>query len=292
VGARMVSNRSLLAGPRRPRSRKVRGAVDRCVNDHERNGERGTKPLPETDVRDGADPDPGENGPVEEMRHSYHEQLDELRADVIQLGRMATDAIVAGTDALLEADLAAADAVISRDALLDDLTHSIEERACGLLARQQPMASDLRTIVAVLRTIHEIERTGDLMVNVARTTRRLYPSGLHPLVGRLVGRMGQQAATQLRIAVEAFSAEDAAQALALPDMDDVMDELQRELFRTIFAMGDNDEDSLQRAVQTALVGRYYERIADHAVNVGQRVTYMVTGHLPSAGHGLGEIALG
>jgi len=243
------------------------------------------------DLSDRVDPGPGQNGVVEEIRRSYHEQLDDLRRDVVQLGRLATDAIVAGTDALLEADLSAADAVISGDDALDELTHSIEERAYGILARQQPMASDLRTIVTVLRTIHEIERTGDLMVNVARTTRRLYPTGLHPLVGRLVERMGRQAATQLRIAVEAFSAEDAARAMALPDMDDVMDELQRELFRTIFAMGDSNEDGLQRAVQTALVGRYYERIADHAVNVGLRVTYMVTGHFPSADQGLGEIAL-
>jgi phosphate transport system protein len=229
---------------------------------------------------------------VPEIRRSYHEQLDELKRGVVRLGALATEAIAAGTQAFLDADLAAADRVITGDMFLDDLTHGIEERAYQILARQQPMASDLRAIVTVLRTIHEIERTGDLMQNVAKTTRRLYPNELPPRIRGLIARMGTQATLQLRVAVEAFAAEDAARALALPDMDDVMDDLQRELFRCIFAQGAAaDEAALQQAVQTALVGRYYERIADHAVNVGQRVAYMVTGEFPAEQTG-GELALG
>ena len=227
-----------------------------------------------------------------EIRRSFHEQLDEVKHGVVRLGALATEAIAAGTQALLDADLAAADRVITGDMFLDDLTRSIEERAYQLLARQQPMASDLRTLVTVLRIIHEIERTGDLMQNVAKTTRRLYPAQLPPKVRGLVARMGSQATLQLRVAVEAFASQDAARALALVDMDDVMDELQRELFRSIFTHGPaGDEATLQQAVQTALVGRYYERIADHAVNVGQRVAYMVTGEFP-AEPPAGEVALG
>ena len=226
-----------------------------------------------------------------EIRRSYHEQLADLRQDVVRLGAMATEAIAAGTQALLDADLGAADRVISDDAFLDDLTHSIEQRAYQLLALQQPMASDLRMIVTVLRTIHEIERTGDLMVNIAKTTRRLFPRDLHPRVRGLVDRMGTQAGVQLRVAIDSFADEDPARALALPDMDDVMDELQKDLFRAIFATSGSDDDGLHRAVQVALVGRYYERIADHAVNVGQRVAYMVTGELPASA-GIGEAALG
>lgn len=221
-----------------------------------------------------------------EIRVSYHEQLAELRHDVVRLGALATEAIAAGTEALLDADLAAADRVISADAVLDDLTHSIEQRSCLILARQQPMASDLRTLVTVLRTIHEIERTGDLVVNIAKTTRRLYPNELPPRIRGLVARMGAQAAIQLRTAVEAFAEEDTARATALPDMDDVMDNLQRELFRVIFDMGAPDDAALHRAVELSLVGRFYERIADHAVNVGHRVGYMVTGELPGAEIGL------
>ena len=224
------------------------------------------------------DASPG--GGMNEIRHTYHGQLDDLRVDVVRLGLMATDAIAAGTDAFLEADLAGADRVIHADSAIDDLTHSLEERCYTTLARQQPMASDLRMVVAVLRTIHEVERTGDLMVNVAKTTRRIYPVELPDSIRRIIEQMGRQAGIQLRVAIEAFAESDAVRAMALEDMDDVMDDLQRELFRTIFALGRADEAGLQQMVQVALVGRFYERMADHAVNVGERVIYMVTGEVP------------
>ena len=243
----------------------------------------------------------GDNGPMTtavpsgkkaEIRRSYHEQLDDLCHDVCRLGALASEAIAAGTEALLDADLAAADQVIVSDIFLDDLTHAIEERAYRLLALQQPMASDLRKLVTVLRIIHEIERTGDLVVNIAKTTRRLYPFENPPRIRGLIARMGTQAGIQLRVALESFAEEDAPRALALPDMDDVMDELQKELFRAIFSTPDEGEAGLHRAVQIALVGRYYERIADHAVNVGQKVAFMVTGELPVAdSSGLGDVTL-
>lgn len=229
---------------------------------------------------------------MNEIRHTYHGQLDDLRVDVVRLGLMATDAIAAGTDALLEADLAGAEQVIHADKNLDDLTHSLEERCYTTLARQQPMASDLRMVVAVLRTIHEIERTGDLMVNVAKTTRRLYPVELPDVIRRIIEQMGSQAGIQLRLAIESFAESDVARAQALEDMDDVMDDLQRELFRTIFALGRADEAGLQQMVQIALVGRFYERMADHAVNIGERVTYMVTGEMPGMESTEGESGVG
>ncbi|HVM40400.1 MAG TPA: phosphate signaling complex protein PhoU [Acidimicrobiia bacterium] len=217
---------------------------------------------------------------VEEIRRGYHEQLDDLKGDVIKLSALATEAVAKGTDVLLNADLAGADQVIAEDARLDELTHSIEERCYQLLARQQPMASDLRTIVSILRTIHELERIGDLMLNVAKGTRRIYPQELSPKVRGLIERMGQQAATQIRLAADAFVDADTARAAALGDMDDVMDDLQKDLFRAIFGQGAENEGAVQKAVQMALIGRYYERIADHAVNIAERVMFMVTGAIP------------
>lgn len=222
---------------------------------------------------------------MNEIRHTYHSQLDDLRVDVVRLGLLAIDAITAGTEALLEADLTGAERVIHADEAIDELTRSLEERCYLTLARQQPMASDLRMVVAVLRTIHEIERTGDLMCNVAKTTRRLYPVELAEPIRRIVEQMGNQATVQMRLAIEAFAESDCARAMALEDMDDAMDDLQRELFRTIFALGRADEAGLQQMVQIALVGRYYERMADHAVNIGERVTYMVTGEMPGGDAG-------
>ena len=212
-----------------------------------------------------------------DTRRRYHQQLDGMKADTVRLAAMAIEEVGAGTHALLDADLAAAERVIESDRQMDDLTHEIEENAYVVLARQNPMARDLRTLVAILRVIHEVERCGDLMVNVAKATRRLYPHGLDPKVRGLIERMGAQASLQLRLAITAFEEGDLAQAAAIVDMDDVMDDLQKSLFRAIFAGGAMDEAEVQRAVQVALVGRYYERIADHAVNVSARVRFMVTG---------------
>jgi phosphate transport system protein len=200
------------------------------------------------------------------------------------LAALASEAIQAGTGAILDFDLTAVELVVRGDLVLDDLAHSIEERAYSLIGLQQPVAIDLRTLVTVLRVIHELERIGDLMINVAKAARRLYPQALEPKVRGLIDRMRQQATDQLRLAAESFEQRDPAMAAALRDMDDVMDDLQKELFRTIFRMHAADEATVQRAVQIALVGRYFERIADHAVNVGERVEFMVTGHFPKDAH--------
>jgi phosphate transport system protein len=218
---------------------------------------------------------------VVETRKQYHEQLARMKADTVRLAAMASEQIAAGTRALLDGDLAAAERVIGADRALDDLTHEIEQLAYLVLARQSPLASELRAVITILRVIHEVERCGDLILNVAKTTRRLYPVGLDPRTRGLIERMGAQAGDQLRLAIAAFEAEDADEAAALADMDDVMDDLQKTLFRAIFDAGAPDEAAVQRAVQVALVGRYYERIADHAVNVGERVRFMVTGAWPS-----------
>ena len=222
-----------------------------------------------------------------ETRRAFHDELKELSDDVVRLGALVSEAIQAGTDAFLDADLTGAERVVAQDGVVDELMHSVESRAYLLLARQQPMAVDLRTLVSILRVTHELERAGDNMVNVVKATRRLYPYQLDPKTRGLIHRMRQQASEQLRQAVTAFAERDAARGAALRDMDDVMDDLQKDLFRMIFTSDVQDEASLQRAVQVALVGRYFERIADHAVNAGERVTFMVTGEFaeePHRGH--------
>jgi phosphate transport system protein len=218
-----------------------------------------------------------------EARKSFQDALDELRIDVIRLAALTTEAIGAGTQAFLDADLAAAEQVIENDDDIDDLTHAIEDSCYQLLARQQPMATDLRTVIAVLRIVHELERSADLMVNVAKTTRRLYPHTLDPKLRGIIQRMGEQAGTQTRVAFDAFADSDPSAAFALADMDDTMDDLTKSLFRHVLAgagPGSDDEGNVLLAVQLALVGRHYERIADHAVTIGQRVGFMVTGEHP------------
>ncbi len=217
-----------------------------------------------------------------DTRRSYDEQLREMRDDLVKLAARVCEQIGAATQSLLDGDLGAVDRVYSdRDEVLD-VTHGLEQRAYQLLALQQPMAADLRTLLAVLRILHEIELTSGLMRNVARATRRLYPHELAPRIRGIIERMGTQATVQMRLAIDAFADADATVAAALPDMDDVMDDLQKELFRAIFALGAPDETALQRAVQITFVGRDYERAADHAVTIGRWVAFMVTGSMPGS----------
>jgi phosphate transport system protein len=222
---------------------------------------------------------------VTETRKQFHDELAAIDDDVVRLGALASEAIEAGTAALLGADLALVEKVVAGDRVLDEVMHSVEQRTFELLGLQQPMAVDLRMLVTVLRVVHEIERVGDLMVKVAKAARRLYPVELPPRVRGLIDRMRAQARAQLDLAVDAFATRDVARASALDDMDDVMDELQKELFQAIFALHAPDDASLQRAVQVALVGRYFERIGDHAATVAERIRFMVTGEFPSPGAG-------
>ena len=226
-------------------------------------------------------PEPLSDGPAGEARKTFHEHLDELRVDVIRLAALTTEQIAGGTQALLDGDLTAAERVIENDDAVDDLTHSIEDRVFLLLARQQPIASDLRFLVTVMRVAHELERSADLMVNVAKTTRRLYPHELDPKLRGIIQQMGNQASNQTRVAIDAFADSDPHWEAALADMDDRMDELTKSLFRRILAGDGNDEATVLLAVQMALVGRHYERIADHAVTIAERVGFMVTGEHPT-----------
>ncbi|MEX0663419.1 MAG: phosphate signaling complex protein PhoU [Acidimicrobiia bacterium] len=223
---------------------------------------------------------PTPEGP-QEVRRSFSESLEEIRDDVVKLTALTTEAIGTSTQALLDGDLTGAKRVIAEDSQIDERKESIELRVYEMFATQQPMAGDLRTLLAVLRILQEVQLTADLTVSIAKATRRLYPGQLAPKIRGLLERKGAQASVQLNLAVDAFADGDAAAAAALPDMDDVMDDLQKELFRAIFATCSNDEPGLQQAVQLALLGRYYERIADHAVLIGAWVRFMVTGELPS-----------
>jgi phosphate transport system protein len=215
-----------------------------------------------------------------EVRKSFDEHMTDVKSDVIRLAALAGEMVGMATEALLDKDLLLVERVIEHNRRLEELQHDVELRTYEIFATQQPMAIDLRTLLTVLRTIHELDLTGNLTVSVAKAARRIYPGELPPKIRGLLERMGSQGNLQLRIAVDAFADSDQALALALPDMDDVIDDLQKELFRAIFSTCTPDEAGLQQAVQIALVGRYYERIADHAVQIGRWVNFMITGELP------------
>ncbi len=216
----------------------------------------------------------------DDIRKSFHHQLSDVQTDIVRLGALVTECIPRGTAALLTNDLHGAQAIIEGDDELDSLALDIEERCYQLLALQQPMASDLRSIVTAIRMTSEIERSGDLMSNVAKATRRIYGTDYDPKLRGLVERMSEEALRLFRLAIDAYVDGDASKAAALDDMDDRLDALHKEYIQAIFESHGGGRVDLQAGVQLALIGRYYERIGDHAVNVGERVQYMVTGWLP------------
>lgn len=203
-----------------------------------------------------------------------------MRVDVVRLASLTLDAIVSGTDALLEANLERADRVVADDDAVDSLRHAIEDQCLRLFAMRGLAPPDLRFVGVAMRVAHELERSADLMVNVAKTTWRRFPRPLDATAHRLVDRLGRQAAVQLRVAVNAFADRDPSWAAALSDMDDTIDELEKQLFRHVLQVDGGtspDEGTLNDAVQLALVARHYERIGDHAVTIAEQVHFVVTG---------------
>ncbi|MEQ8716625.1 MAG: phosphate signaling complex protein PhoU [Acidimicrobiales bacterium] len=216
---------------------------------------------------------------MEDLRKVFHKELDEIRDDIVRMAALVTECIPRGTEAFLDMDLVAAQRLIDDDDILDELSVDFEERCYQLVARQAPMASDLRAIMAALTMNSEIERSGDLVVNIAKATRRVYGSTFDPRLRGMLQEMSGEAQRLFRFAIDAYVEGDVGLAAALDDIDDRLDELNHEVVGLIFAAHTAGDIDLQAAVQLALIARYYERIGDHAVNIGERVRYMVTGWL-------------
>ena len=167
--------------------------------------------------------------------------------------------------------------MILGDDAVDAKALELEERCYELLALQSPVASDLRRIVAALRIIADVERSADLAVNICKAARRIYGHRLDPRLRGIIQKMGDQARQLFKEATEAYMTSDAARAAAVEDMDAYLDGLQREFVQVIFTSHQAEKLDLQVAVQLAIVARFYERIGDHAVNIGERVRFLVTG---------------
>jgi phosphate transport system protein len=215
-----------------------------------------------------------------EMRKLFHEELTELQQSVVRAAAMVVEGIPRATEVLLQNDLDRAQALIEADDELDFLSLEIEENAVRLMALQQPMASDLRAVVAALKLNGELERSGDLVVNIAKASRRIYGAEYNPRCRGLIEAMSVEAAKLCRLAIDSYAEGNASLAAALDDMDDTLDGLNKDFIQAIFEAHNEGTIDLQAAVQLALVGRYYERIGDHAVNIGNMVQFMVTGWMP------------
>lgn len=214
------------------------------------------------------------------MRTVYHQQLAELSALLGEMCGLAGEAMRRATQALLSADLDAAEQVIADHDHMVAMRARAEREAFALLALQQPVAGDLRAIFSAIQVIADTERMGALAAHVAKIARREYPKRILPdEVRACFADMAEVAITLADSAKEVLLSHDPQQAARLRDQDDAMDELYGRLFGLL--LNREWKDSVPVAVDAALLGRFYERFADHAVEVGRRVVFMVSGDLPA-----------
>ena len=210
------------------------------------------------------------------MRDAFHDDLDAISVSLVEMSQLANTAMVRATKAILEADLAIAEDVISEDERIDNLHHDLDARTLTLLARQQPVAGDLRTIVTSIRMSSDIERMGDLAHHIAKLARMRYPAcAIPPELVFIIQEMGEVAQRIMTKTTGIISSRDTLAAVELEKDDDAMDKLHRKLFEIL--LDDNWAHGIETAIDMTLVGRYYERYADHAVSVARRVYFLVTG---------------
>lgn len=210
------------------------------------------------------------------MRESYHDQLDLISDELVQMTRLVGSAMNRATQALLDADLQLAESVIAADAQVDALTSEVEEKCLDVTALQQPVATDLRIIIGALRIAASLERMGDLAEHVAKSARLRYPAPAVPTELRgTFARMGALAEEIVAKTGAVIATKDIALAADIARHDDEIDRLHRELFTIV--LSPSWAHGVEAAIDVTLLSRWYERYADHAVSVARRVVTIVTG---------------
>ncbi len=210
------------------------------------------------------------------LRSAFQDELDGVTSTLVELSAIVSGATDKATHALLTANLAEAEEVIAADDRVDNLQHELDARIIDIIARQQPVASDLRALVTALRMSADLERMGDMAHHVAKITRLRHPNGaVPPELLLTIEEMGKVAKIIADKAGAVIGSRDIDKALEVERDDDEMDKLHRKLFTTL--LSDDWKHGTETAIDITLIGRYYERFADHAVSVARRVYYLVTG---------------
>jgi phosphate transport system protein len=213
------------------------------------------------------------------MRETFHAELDTLISDLARAARVASDLMTNSSTALSEADLALAELVISGKDDMQALCDDMDQRCVKLLVLQAPVATDLRVVVAAMHAVVDVERMCSLAQHVAKIARMKHPAAPIPDEVRPVfARMGVLATGLAQDAATAIERRDPLSACRLAEADDEVDALRRRIFQILFS--EDWSHGVEPAVDTALIGRYYERFADHAVAIARQVSFLVTGLPP------------
>jgi len=208
------------------------------------------------------------------VRH-FEDELEALKARLLEMGGHAEDRLQSAVKGLVERDQAIIERVLVSDQIINQLHIEIDDRAFKLLALHQPVASDLRTIVAAVKINTDLERVGDLAVNIAEAARRYLD---HPPVKELIDipRMAVIAQSMLRDALDAYVRPDTQLAQQVLDRDDELDTLKTRVFRDLLTHMLSDQGTVEPALDLILISRHLERIGDHATNIAEDVIFMVS----------------
>jgi phosphate transport system protein len=210
------------------------------------------------------------------MRDAFHRELESLDQEVVEMGALVEKSIQLATTALIESDKELAQKVRDGDEEIDTVFMDIEKRSLALMAQQAPVAGDLRLVVAILGAITDLERSGDLSYNIAKLVQAEDSPGRGVKETRaLLAELGGEAKDLFGAAIDAWAQKDEGLAANVGRQDDRLDELHARVITSLVQL--KGEEILPAAIRLAMVGRYFERIGDHAVNLAERVRYFVTG---------------
>lgn len=208
-----------------------------------------------------------------ELRSAFHRELQKIDQQVRQLFALVSEGVAGATDALLSGDREAARDLVARDEMIDTLYVNVEDVVQRQFALQAPLANDLRFLLSVLRIVPELERSGDLAEHIAQRAARGITGELTPRLRGLIQQMGRVGVQLWQQAARAYEEREADAASRMREHDDELDDLHVSFIAELAA----GKVSVPVAIELALVGRFYERLGDHAVNIAARVQYMATG---------------
>ena len=209
-------------------------------------------------------------------RSVFQEELDKVSQSLVDLTVMVSTSMTKATTAILSCDLKLAEEVIATDVKIDDYQHENDSRIIDIIARQQPVASDLRALVTALRMGSDLERMGDLAHHVAKVARMRHPNAaVPPELVSIIKAMGVAAVAITEKTGVVIATRNTQMALEVEHDDDVMDDLHRKLIAVLIEP--TWKHGIETAIDLTLLGRYYERYADHAVSISRRVYFLVTG---------------
>jgi phosphate transport system protein len=209
-------------------------------------------------------------------RHHFQEELSQLKARLLAMGGLAEERVRTAMQGLVNRDGVAIEAVLNGDMPVNELHIEIDDLCLKLIALHSPMAADLRAIMAAIKINSDLERVGDMAVNIAEAARR-YTS--HPPVKKLldIGRMGTAAQSMLRDALDSYVHGDLGLAQRVLDEDDNLDTLKTQVFRELLTYMLEDPGTIEPALDLILISRHLERVGDHATNIAEDVIFMVSG---------------